>query len=185
MLSMSSEKTQNFESKNTNDESEDRALNVDFAALQAELNEANQRAEAEREAHLRARADFQNYKRRTDEERESLRAYVAEDILKKLLPVVDNFERALAAAVETRDYDKLIGGVNATYRQMQEFLSREGVTLIEALYQPFDPNIHNAVLREETDEYPENTVIEELQKGYTLSGKALRPTMVKVSAGME
>lgn len=182
---MSSETTQNFEADAVNGAFGDNAEGADFAALQAELNKANARAEAEREAHLRARADFQNYKRRTEEERDSLRIFVAEEILKKLLPVVDNFERALSAAADTKDFDKLIGGVNATYRQMQEFLAREGVTPIDALYQPFDPNIHNAVLREETDEHPENTVVEELQKGYTLGGRPLRPTMVKVAAGME
>jgi molecular chaperone GrpE len=78
-----------------------------------------------------------------------------------------------------------VGGVNATLRQMQDFLAKEGVQPIDALYQPFDPNFHNAVLREETTEYPENTVVEELQKGYTLGERVLRPTMVKVSTGGE
>ena len=178
---MSSETTDTI----TDEIYDDNAEGADFAALQAELEDAIRRADAEKDAHLRARADFQNYKRRNEEEREGLRQFVAEEILKKLLPIADNFERALAAAADTRDYDKLIGGINAVYRQMQEFLTREGVTPIDALYQPFDPNIHNAVLREETDEHPENMVIEELQRGYTLGTRVLRPTMVKVAAGME
>lgn len=155
------------------------------ADLQAELDAANRRADTEHEAFLRARADFQNFKRRTEEDKESLRQYLSEDMLKRLLPVVDNFERALQAAEQTKDFDKLVGGVNAVYRQMQDFLTREGVTPIEALYEPFDPNIHNAVVREETTEYPENTVVEELQKGYSLQGRVLRPTLVKVAAGAE
>jgi molecular chaperone GrpE len=149
----------------------------------ARLAAAEARADAEHEAFLRARADFANYKRRTEEDREALKSYLTTDLLKRLLPIVDNFERALQAAETTKDFDKLIGGVNAVYRQLQELLTREGVTPIDALYQPFDPNLHNAVLREETTEHPENTVVEELQKGYTLEGRVLRPTMVKVAAG--
>ena len=142
-------------------------------------------ADSEREARLRALADFTNFKRRTDEERESLRQYLSTDLLTRLLPIVDNFERALQAAEATKDYDKLVGGVNAVYRQMQEFLTRAGVEAIEAEGQPFDPNLHEAVLREATTEYPENQVIAELQKGYMLQGRVLRPTMVKVAAGDE
>jgi molecular chaperone GrpE len=158
---------------------------VDVAVLDAELEAANKKAEEAHEAFLRARADFANYKRRVEEERESLRQFVNNDLLTRLLPIVDNFERALAASAQTNDYEKLVTGVNAVYRQFQDFLAREGVAPIDALFQPFDPNVHNAVLREETTEHPENTVVEELQKGYTLHGKVLRPTMVKVATGAE
>ncbi len=157
----------------------------DGDTLHAELEVANRRAEEMSEAFLRARADFANYKRRNEEERETLRTVMNTDLLTRLLPVVDNFERALHASSQTQDYDKLIGGVNAVYRQLQELLGREGVAAIEAIGEPFDPNLHNAVLREETTEYPENSVIEELQKGYVLNGKVLRPTLVKVAAGDE
>ncbi len=155
----------------------------DIATLRAALEETAARADAEREAHLRALADFANYKRRNEEEKQNLREYLSADLLTRLLPLADNFERALHAATQTNDYEKLVGGVNAVYRQLSELLAREGVQPIEALYQPFDPNIHNAVLREETTEYPENTVVEELQKGYTLKDRVLRPTMVKVAIG--
>jgi molecular chaperone GrpE len=158
---------------------------IDVTVLDAELEAANRKADEAHEAFLRARADFANYKRRVEEERESLRQFVSSDLLARLLPIVDNFERALAAAAQTTDYEKLVTGVNAVYRQLQEFLAREGVAPIDALFQPFDPNVHNAVLREETTEHPENTVVEELQKGYTLNGKVLRPTMVKVATGAE
>lgn len=139
--------------------------------------------EEERNAHLRTMADFANFKRRTEEDRESLRQHMTADLLSRLLPIVDNFERALQAAQQTKDYDKLVTGVNAVYRQLQDYLSREGVAPIEALHEPFDPNLHNAVMRDETTEYPENTVVEELQKGYTHRGRVLRPTMVKVAVG--
>jgi molecular chaperone GrpE len=155
----------------------------DVATLRAQLAEANRRADAEHDAFLRARADYQNFKRRAEDERESIRSLIASDLLKNLLPVVDNFERALAAATQTQDYDKLISGVNAVYRQLQDFLAKEGVETIEAVNQPFDPNLHDAVMRDETSDQPDNTVVEELQKGYALRGRVLRPTMVKVATG--
>lgn len=155
----------------------------EVTALKALLTEANRRVEAEHDAFLRARADYQNFKRRAEDERDNLRSHIAADLLTNLLPVVDNFERALNAAAQTQDYDKLIGGVNAVYRQLQDFLAKEGVEPIAALNQPFDPNIHNAVLRDEGSDQPDNTVVEELQKGYVLRGRVLRPTMVKVAMG--
>jgi molecular chaperone GrpE len=85
--------------------------------------------------------------------------------------------------LETQDYEKLVGGVNAVHRQMLDLLAREGVTPIDALNQPFDPNYHNAVATESDTDQPENTVVEELQKGYLLGGRVLRPTLVKVSGG--
>ena len=153
--------------------------------LRAELAEANDRADKEHDAYLRALADFANYKRRTEEERASQRGFINEKLLLSLLPIVDNFERAVQSATTTKDLDKLLGGVELILRQLQEFLTREGVTPIDAVGQTFDPNFHNAVIRHETDEHPENTVVEELQKGYTLGDRVLRPTMVKVATGSE
>jgi molecular chaperone GrpE len=157
----------------------------DPAVLQAQLEAANRRADDEHAAYLRARADFANYKRRAQEEAARQRAILTEHLLTRLLPIVDNFERALASAQTTQDYDKLIGGVSAILRQMQDFLTREGISVIESVGQPFDPKFHNAVAREETTEYPENMVVEELQKGYTLGERVLRPSMVKVATGAE
>jgi molecular chaperone GrpE len=155
----------------------------DVATLKARLAEAQNRAREEHDSFLRARADFANYKRRTDEEKESLRQYLSSDLLTRLLPILDNFERALQASAQTQDYEKLVGGVNAVHRQMLDLLAREGVTPIDALNQPFDPNYHNAVATESDTDQPENTVVEELQKGYLLGGRVLRPTLVKVSGG--
>jgi molecular chaperone GrpE len=164
---------------------DDDAVPDDPATLRAQLEEMRHRANTEHEAYLRALADFSNYKRRTDEEKERLRGIVNENLLLGLLPIVDNFERALQSASTTKDYEKLVTGVNAILRQMQDFLTKEGVTPIDATGQPFDPNYHNAVLRHETTEYPENTVVEELQKGYTRGDRVLRPSMVKVATGTE
>lgn len=166
------------------DDEDQEEIGDDPAALRRRLAEANARAHSEHESFLRARADFSNFKRRNDEEKERLRTIMTEDVLKGLLPIVDNFERAVQAAQSTQDYDKLVGGVSATLRQVQEFLVRQGIETISADQgEPFDPNFHNAVLREETTEYAENTIVEELQKGYTLGGRVLRPSMVKVATG--
>ena len=156
----------------------------DTAALQDQVESLTAEMEAARTDFLRARADFSNLKRRTEEEREGLKGYLIEDILRKLLPVLDNFERALIAASQTNDYEKLITGVNAIYKQFGEALTGEGVLVIPgAAGTPFDPNVHNAVLRDEESGLPENTIVEELQRGYMLGSKVLRPTLVKVATG--
>lgn len=157
----------------------------DPASPQAEIERLTRQVAEEHEAYLRARADFANYKRRVQEENARQREVVNEDLLKRLLPIVDNFERALQSAETTRDYEKLIGGVRATLRQMQDFLSKAGVNGIEAVGQPFDPNFHEAVQTEESPEHPENTVIAELQRGYTIGERVLRPSMVRVATGAD
>ncbi|GAB4463878.1 MAG: nucleotide exchange factor GrpE [Armatimonadaceae bacterium] len=156
---------------------------ADIAALRAEIDSLKKQVENEHEGFLRARADYTNLKRRSEEERDTLRSYVTGDLLVRLLPVIDNFERALQAAEQTRDYDKLIGGVEAVYKQVQTFLQKEGVVAIETTNQPFDPNLHEAVLRDEESDLPENTVVAELQKGYKLGDRVLRAAMVKVAVG--
>ena len=146
----------------------------EIAALRTELAEAN-------DALLRARADFANFKRRVEEEKVTQREILMEKFLKDFLPIADNFERALSAAAQTNDYEKLVGGVGAVSRQVQAALEKAGVKPMDALYQPFDPNIHQAIGSEPSDEYGEGTVIEELQKGYLLGSRVLRPAMVKVA----
>ena len=156
----------------------------ELAALQAELARVTAERDSAQTDFLRARADFQNFKRRTEEEREQLKAYLTEDIIKKLLPIADNFERALQASAQTQDYEKLIVGINAIHKQLAETLTSAGVQVIPG--EPgtsFDPNLHNAVLRDEDSDQPENTIVEELQRGYTLGGKVVRPTLVKVATG--
>lgn len=155
---------------------------AEVGQLQAQVESLSAELEAARADFLRARADFSNLKRRTEEERESLKSYLIEDILQKLLPILDNFERALVAASQTSDYDKLVVGVNAIYKQFGEALVGEGVLVIPGSPgTTFDPNLHNAVLRDESSDFPENTIVEELQRGYLLGTKVLRPTLVKVA----
>lgn len=155
----------------------------DIASLRAENEALKKQLEEEKDSFLRARADYINLKRRSEEERDMLKQYVTGDLLLRLLPAVDNLERALNAAGQTNDYEKLVGGINAVHKQIAAFMEKEGVTVIPAVSQPFDPNLHNAILRDEESDEPENTIVEELQKGYLIGDRVLRPTMVKVSVG--
>ena len=142
------------------------SLTDEVLELRAQVENLTGQVDAYQTDFLRARADFQNLKRRTEEEREQLRAFLIEGLIKKLLPVIDNFERALAAAEQTQDYEKLIGGIEAIYKQFSEAIQGEGVGVIPGgPGTPFDPNLHNAVLSTDDSEYPDNSIVEELQKG--------------------
>ncbi|MBC7807261.1 MAG: nucleotide exchange factor GrpE [Akkermansiaceae bacterium] len=144
------------------------------AALEAQVAELS-------DALLRARADYANFKRRTDEEKITHREILMEKFLKEFLPVADNLERALTAAAQTSDYEKLVGGVEAVHRQMVAVLEKAGVKPMDVLHQPFDPNVHQAMGSEPSDEHGEGTVIAELQRGYNIGSRVLRPALVKVA----
>ena len=109
--------------------------------------------------------------------------HATSDFIKNLLPVLDNFERALKAAEQTKNYDALVGGVNGTLKQLTSALQKAGVTPIEAVGKEFDPNYHEAIGHAESSEHPANTVAEEVQRGYLMHDRVLRPTLVKVSQG--
>lgn len=130
---------------------------------------------------LRLRADFSNYKRRTEQSKSKMIDYALESVIKDILPIIDDFERALDS-VETEDIDKsFYEGVELIYGQLKKVLTDNRVEEIDALGKDFDPNIHHAVFMEETDEYDENVVMEVMQKGYKLKDRIVRPAMVKVS----
>ena len=149
--------------------------------LEAELTKAKAKAEEHYDHLLRLQADFDNYRKRSQKEKTELIKYASERIVGDLLPVLDNFERAASAAKVNPDIIAFSQGVDMIFRQLQTALSKEGLVAMEAVGQPFDPNLHEAVLRVASEEHPENTVVEELQKGYYLKEKVLRPCMVKVS----
>jgi molecular chaperone GrpE len=170
---------QDAENTSTTQELTDPELII--AALREQLEAANARVEEEHEQFLRERASFINFKRRTEEEKDSLKQYLTREMLFRLLSVVDNFELSLAAAAQTREFEKMVLGVDKVYQSLLQFLEKEGITPIIAKGEPFNPEFHNAILREENAELPEETVLVELQKGYTIGDKVLRPTLVKVS----
>lgn len=129
--------------------------------------------------YLRLMADFQNYKRRTEKEKSDIYAYANEKIIGELLDVIDNFDRALAQTDNASD--SFVCGMNMIFKQFTDVLKKSGLEEIEALGLDFDPNFHNAVMTEDTDEYESGKVSEVLQKGYMLNKKVVRPSMVKVA----
>ena len=158
------------------------SLMANIDVLKAQLEEQTQVAEEEHNRHLRALADFANYRRRREEEFQRHLEFANQELILKLLPVIDNFERAAQAAEENHNLEGLAEGVKLTLRQFRDLLEREGVQPIAAVGQEFDPMRHEAVMRVESDEYPENTVVEEVEKGYALKDKVIRPARVAVSA---
>lgn len=130
---------------------------------------------------LRVQADFDNFRRRTQKEKEELAQYATSKLVGELLPVMDNFERALATAPESPESEAFAKGVNMIFRQLEGVLKSEGLTAMEAVGQPFNPEYHQAIMQVESEEHEEGIVTEEVQKGYLLKDKVLRPAMVKVS----
>ena len=142
-------------------------------AADAEASKAEEEANAKL---LRMMADFQNYKRRVEKEKKDLYSYANEKIVSDLLEVMDNFERALEQEAD----DSFKEGMEMIFKQLGTVLEKSGLAEIPALGEDFDPNVHNAVMTEETDEYESGKVSGVMQKGYTLNGKVIRPSMVKV-----
>jgi molecular chaperone GrpE len=142
-----------------------------------------------KEQFLRAVADFDNYRKRIERERRELSEYAAADVLLDLLPIIDNFERALqasasapgATADKPAESEAFRRGVELIHKQMLDLLRKRGVTPIEALGADFDPNFHQAVIHEPSAGHRDGEVIEELQRGYLLGDRLLRPAMVKVA----
>lgn len=158
--------------------------NVDVseeANVNSELEQARVQAEENYQRLLRVQADFDNFRRRARAEKEDFAKYASLKLIEQLLPIVDNFDRALSSSKETKDFDALVKGLDMTYRGMDQLLTAEGLKPIEAVGQPFNPEFHQAVMQVESEEHEEGIVVEELQKGYILKDKVIRPAMVKVS----
>lgn len=129
---------------------------------------------------LRTAAEFDNYRKRMDRERRDLAEYAAADVIKDLLPILDNFERALQAPA-TPETDAVRKGIELIHKQMLDLLKKRGVTPIEARGADFDPNFHQAVIHETSADHRDGEVMQELQRGYLLGDRLLRPAMVKVA----
>ena len=134
-------------------------------------------AEDESTRYLRLMADFQNYKKRVEKEKKDLYSYANEKLVTEQLEVLDNFERALEQETSDESFKK---GMEMIFKQLSNVLEKSGLAEIAALGEDFDPNVHNAVMTEETEDYESGKVSGVMQKGYTLNGKVIRPSMVKV-----
>ncbi len=145
-----------------------------------ELEAVKQEKEQLQDRLLRLQAEYDNFKRRTEKERIAERKYKSEEVVTALLPVLDNFERAMQTEV-TEENKGFVDGVQMVYNQFTEALKSQGVAAIDTIEQEFDPNMHHAVMQVEEEEIASNTVVEELQKGFVLKDKVIRPAMVKVN----
>jgi len=148
--------------------------------LERELEQVRTKGEEHLYNWQRSAADFANYKRRTEEERAVIGQFSNAVLIGKVLAVLDDFDRALES-VPPDAHDAWIEGVKLVERKLRGVLESEGVTPIEAIGQPFDPNIHEAVVHEDTADHPDNEVIDELQRGYRLHDRVLRPSLVRVA----
>lgn len=148
-------------------------ISPEMEKLQAEKQESEDRLK-------RLQADFENFRRRTRQEKEDLAAVVIQGMLTDMLPLLDNFQRAMAA--EAKDIESFKQGVEMIYKQFQEALAKNGLEAIDTTNAKFDPNFHQAVMRVQDPEKEDEMIAAELQKGYMAKGRVLRPSMVQVVA---
>lgn len=170
--SVEAEVVEQEESPSNKDE-ELETYNEEVENLQKEKEELYQRF-------LRAQAEFDNFKKRSIKERESAAKYKSQDLATELLPAIDNFERALQVEVDESNKG-LLEGISMVYRQLIDALKSQGIEAIESVGKEFDPNIHQAVMQVEDESMDSNVVVEELQKGYLIKDRVIRPAMVKVN----
>ena len=148
--------------------------------LERDLSAAQAEADEQLRARQRATADLSNYRRRTEDERATVTQFANAVLITKLLAVLDDFDRALAN-VPDEVHEGWVEGVRLVERKLRSLLESEGVTPIEAEGEAFDPNVHEAVVHEETTDHPDNVVIGEVQRGYRLHDRVLRPALVRVA----
>ncbi len=167
--------------QNQDDNQEEVEPQWSIQALRADLEKAQAQAAEYLDGWQRARAEFANYKKRVEAEREEVRRASNEALLLKLLPVVDDFERAFQKVPREWADSPWVNGISMILRKLNSILESQGVAPIQATGQPFNPQQHEAILMEETAEQPEGTVMAEIQRGYRLGERVLRPAQVKVA----
>jgi len=170
-------------SKKKASEKKDKVKIVDhLKEMETRLESVEQEAKEAHDRFLRVSAEFENYKKRSAREMDEFRKFANESLLREMLTVVDNLERALNSSNNDNQANSHIAeGVDMTLKEILKVFEKFNVKPIVALGKPFDPNFHQAAMREETNERPENTVLNELEKGYMIHDRLLRPAMVVVS----
>ena len=181
-----SEIKENLNEENSEDISEevvsDNTSNTEEnTSAKEEVNPLQEKYDTLNNQYLRLAADFDNYRKRNEQEREALLKYGAESTLRKMLEVLDNFERGLKAIETVDDCEKVKECYNLAYKNFTDVLTKAGLETIKAEGEVFDPNFHEAVMQTPSSDVPEHTIIAELQKGYKLGDKVLRPTLVNVA----
>ena len=157
------------------------AAEAEEAAIAADLAKARAEAESYLDDLRRLQADFDNYRKRTLREQTARAASASQALVARLLPVLDNFELAVSSAEQSRDFDRMLKGVEMVFGELREVLESEGLVRIEAEGKPFDPERHEAVIAVEEENAEPGMVVDIVRAGYELRGKVLRPAMVKVA----
>lgn len=166
--------------ENTETEVEEK-VEVEEQAKTDETNPLQEKYDTLNNQYIRLAADFDNYRKRQEQEKETLLKYGAENTIKKMIEVLDNFERGMKAIETVEDCEKVKECYNLAYKNFTDVLTKAGLEPIKAEGEEFDPNFHEAVMQTPTSDKPEHTIIAELQKGYKLGDKVLRPTLVNVA----
>ncbi len=154
--------------------------NIEIASQEDEIKKLKTEVEDWKNSYLRKQAEFQNFTKRKEKEFDDLKAFASEKVVIKVLDIIDNLERAIVAAAETRDFDSLVKGVELILSQMKSTVTSEGVEVIGTEKVTFDPHLHMAVSVEDSENHANDEIIAEFQKGYKMKGKVIRPSMVKV-----
>ncbi|TYQ12908.1 UNVERIFIED_CONTAM: molecular chaperone GrpE [Acetivibrio alkalicellulosi] len=170
-----------LEQTEENSQASDSSLNEELSLLKDKYDDKLKECEEYKNMLQRTAAEFDNFKKRTSKEKEAIYNDAVSDVIAAFLPVVDNIERAVEAALDQSDAESLKEGVNLIYRQFKEVMNKIDVTEIEGVGSKFDPNMHNAVMHVEDNSFEESTIIEEFQKGYMYKEKVIRHSMVKVA----
>ncbi len=176
------EQNQSLKGKETNPPEVEAGHEITTEELQKRIEELEKESSEWREKFLRKAAEFENYKRRTEIDQLNLINYAAESFIKKILPVVDDFERSLEHINDSNDYGKLKEGVQLIYNKLLKVLEEQGIKKIEAVGKPFDVHYHEALMQKVDDSVPPHTVIDELEKGYLYKDKVIRHSKVVVSS---
>lgn len=153
----------------------------EIRALEEGLERERARAEEYLNRMKYLQAEFENYLKRMEKERAWLMKKGKEELIVRLVPILDDLERALDAGRRDGSNKSLVEGLEMVFRNLKEVMGSEGLSEIDALGKPFDPSLHEAVSKCETSDYPENTVVRELRRGYLLNGRVIRPSLVEVS----
>ena len=162
-------------------EEERKGKEKEIEELKKKLEEKEKEIKEHHDRLLRLAADFENYKKRAAKEKEDWTKFANEDLIRAILPFLDNLERAVNHAQKASDTGVLIEGVRLTLQQLLQTLNKFGLSTFESVGKPFDPTVHEAMLVVETDKHEPNQVVEEFQKGYLLNDRLLRPATVSVS----
>jgi molecular chaperone GrpE len=149
--------------------------------LQEQLQQKSEEAKKYYDQYLRSLAETENLRKRSQREKEEYLKFAQLSIIKKLLPIIDDLNRGMEAANAAHDFEGLKKGVEITARNLLDLLRQEGVQEIDCVGKPFDPQYHEPLMVVSSDEHPENTIIEELNKGYIMHDRVIRPSLVKVS----